>query len=270
VTSVVGCLVGLAVWFGGRVVREWRRVRTSRRIGVPQADERTQRARPVDQGWVWFVVAAFAGFLAGHVIGAVLGAAAVLPVRRQVLRRRQRGAHAERDEQLADAVGSISAAIRAGMSVPQALDYAARETPPPLGGSLAELVDELALGVPLATALDRWAAPIRTDDARLLVSVLGLHRRSGGDLPSVLDQVATALRERRSAAREVRALTAQARLSGGILGFLPIGFFGFLWLTSRQDVQGAFHNPAGVAAMAIGLTLEGLAFVWIRRLLAVR
>jgi tight adherence protein B len=269
VTLLAGCLVGLAVWFGGRVVREWRRARTYRRIGDVHRETRPPRTA-IGYVWAWFAVGVSAGFLVGHLIGAAIGAVAVLPIRRSVLRRGRRAAAAQRDEQLADAVGSIAAAIRAGMSVPQAFDYAAAETPVPLGRSLGVLVDDLALGVPLEAAIGEWAAAIDTDDARLLGSVLGLHRRSGGDLPSVLDQVAAALRERRAAAREVRALTAQARLSGGILGFLPIGFFGFLWLTSRQDVQGAFRDPAGIAAMAVGLMLEGLAFVWIRRLLAVR
>ncbi len=86
----------------------------------------------------------------------------------------------------------------------------------------------------------------------------------------VLDQVGVTLRERRAAAQEVRALTAQARLSGAILGFLPIGFFGFLWLTSRSDIEGAFRTPAGIAAVTVGLAMEGLAFLWIRHLLEVR
>ena len=106
-------------------------------------------------------------------------------------------------------------------------------------------------------------------DAELVVGVLALHRRTGGDLPRVLDQVAVTLRERSSAAREVRALTAQARLSGAILGLLPIGFFTFLWMTSRGDVEGAFASPVGVGAVVVGLMLEGLAFLWIRSLLAV-
>ncbi len=100
--------------------------------------------------------------------------------------------------------------------------------------------------------------------------MLTLHRRSGGDLPSVLDEVAGTLRERRAAIREVHALTAQARLSGTILGVLPFGFFAFLWLTSRSEIEGAFRTSAGVVAIALGVVLEGLAFLWIRHLLEVR
>jgi tight adherence protein B len=104
----------------------------------------------------------------------------------------------------------------------------------------------------------------------LIVGVLDLHRRSGGDLPTVLDSLAGTLRERRAAFRDVRALTAQARLSGVILGMLPIGFFGFLLLTSRREMLQAIGTPFGGAALGIGLGLELLAFLWIRYLLEVQ
>ena len=67
----------------------------------------------------------------------------------------------------------------------------------------------------------------------------------------------------------MRALTAQARLSGVILGLLPIGFFAFLWVTSRRDIEAALGTTAGLVAVVLGLTLEAVAFVWMRRLLEV-
>jgi tight adherence protein B len=82
--------------------------------------------------------------------------------------------------------------------------------------------------------------------------------------------VSDTLRERRAAVGEVRALTAQARLSGTILGVLPFGFFAFLWITSRDEIEGALRSPAGIAAIGLGLVLEGFAFLWIRHLLEVR
>jgi Flp pilus assembly protein TadB len=67
----------------------------------------------------------------------------------------------------------------------------------------------------------------------------------------------------------VRALTAQARLSAVILGSLPIGFFAFLLVTSRREMLDAMAAPLGRIAVVVGLGLEGLAFLWIRRLLEV-
>jgi tight adherence protein B len=160
--------------------------------------------------------------------------------------------------------------MRAGLSLPQALAYARDEAVAPLADDLARLVATVELGTPAGPALERWADEHGSEDARLIAGVIDLHRRSGGDLPSVLDGVVATLRERRAAQREVRAMTAQARLSGLILGLLPIGFFAFLLLTSRSEMLAAISTPLGRASVAIGIGLEVLAFVWIRRLLEVR
>ena len=132
------------------------------------------------------------------------------------------------------------------------------------------LVDAIATGTPVAEALAAWADAHGSEDALLIAGVLDLHRRSGGDLPIVLDGLASTLRERRAAHREVRALTAQARLSGVILGMLPIGFFAFLLVTSRDEMLDAIRTPLGGTSLGVGLVLELLAFVWIRHLLEVR
>jgi tight adherence protein B len=189
---------------------------------------------------------------------------------RIVRRRRRRAAARRRQEQLADTVAAVNAGLRGGLSLSGSLAYARDEAEPPMREDLARLVDRIDVGVPIVVALGEWADQLDSEDARLLVGVLELHHRSGGDLPSVLDGVVATLRERRAAHREVRALTAQARLSGTILGTLPIGFFGFLLVTSRHEMLEAIATPLGRTAVALGLALELVAFIWIRRLLEIR
>ena len=172
-------------------------------------------------------------------------------------------------ERFADAAGAIAAAVRAGSSLPQAIRYAASEAEPPIRERLERLVAELDLGVPLDVAIDGWARGMGTEDGDLVAGALDLHRRSGGDLPAVLDQVTATIRDRVGIAREVRSLTAQARLSAWILGLLPVGFFAFLWLTARDEIEGALGTPVGIVCIVVGLALEGGAFLWIRSLLVV-
>jgi tight adherence protein B len=203
----------------------------------------------------FLAVLAIAGAVGGQWIGRIRSKA-----RRAVLR----------DEQLVDAVTGLGAALRAGLSLDGALRFVAAEAAPPLDASLRALVTDLDLGEPMDAALERWALANGSADARLLAGVLRLDRRSGGDLPRILDQVAATLRERREAEGEVRALTAQARLSGLILGLLPIGFFLFLLITSTRDVTAALHTGIGIGAVALGSVLEVVAFLWIRHLLEVR
>jgi tight adherence protein B len=215
------------------------------------------------------VAVAFVGFAAAGPVGAAAGGIACT-IAPSIGRRRRRAAElAALQDGLADAVAAIAAAIRAGRSMAGALEEAASTVGPPLGARLAALVDRVSLGVPIERAVLDLAGSVPGPDGRLVAAVLGLHQRSGGDAPAVLDRVARTLRDRRASAREVRSLTAQARLSGAILGFLPIGFFLFLSITARDDVERAVSSSTGLTAVLAGLVMQGTAFLWIRRLLRV-
>lgn len=202
---------------------------------------------------------------AGSVAGAGIAIAALLAVRRRSAARKA----ALLETQLADAIAAVAAGVRGGLSTTQAVALAAERTPEPLAGSLHDVVVRTNLGSSLDDALDRWATAVPIPDVRLAAAVLRLHRGTGGGFPVVLDGLARTLRERRAAVREVRSLTAQARLSGAILGLLPVGFFLFLWATSRRDMTAAFGSPVGRTAIAAGVALQAIAFLWIRRLLRV-
>jgi tight adherence protein B len=219
------------------------------------------------------VLGAFAGAATGFVVagwpGAVIvgvgGAAAPVGIAR---RRRARLA-ARIEEQMLDLVTSLASAVRAGRSLEQALALAGAELDPPLGPTVTAISDRTALGVPFDGAVQRWADELGSAEARLTAGVVLLHRRTGGALAGPLDELATTLRARRAAARELRSLTAQARLSAAILGLLPVGFFLFLSAVSRRDIEQAISTPAGAGAIGVGLALQAAAFAWIRALLRV-
>jgi tight adherence protein B len=173
------------------------------------------------------------------------------------------------EERFADAVGALAAAVRSGASLTQAVRYASTEAVSPVRDDLELVVEQVDTGIALDQALRSWSSARPGANVELVVGALELHRRSGGDLPAVLDQVVATIRDRVSITREVRSLTAQARMSAWILGLLPVGFFGFLWLTSRKDIEGAMSTPVGIACVVVGLLLELGAFAWIRKLLVV-
>lgn len=227
--------------------------------------------RPVTRRVVPLVLSG--GGIVGWIVAGPVGAAAgvggsggaLVAVRRRRSARRA----ALLETQLTDAVAAVAAGVRGGLSATQAVALAAERTPEPLAESLRDVVTQTSLGSSLDDALDRWASAVPIPDVRLASAVLRLARGTGGGFPAVLDGLARTLRERRAAVREVRSLTAQARLSGAILGLLPVGFFLFLWLTSRRDMTAALASPVGRTAVAIGVALQAVAFLWIRRLLRV-
>jgi tight adherence protein B len=202
-----------------------------------------------------------AGLLIG---GGAAGAAPILWIRR-----RRRLQDEALEAQMADLAASVAVAVRSGLSIPQAIAFAADEAEPPLRDRLDLIMAEQRVGAPLERALSAFADAVGTDDARLLVLILSTHARTGGNLAVALEEVAETLRHRVAARRELRALTAQGRVSGLILGILPIGFFLVLATTSRQDLGPVYRSPAGLGMVGAGLLLEALAFLWIRRILRI-
>lgn len=235
-------------------------VRAGRRSGLPIP-------RPVAAA-VAGGLGALLGALVAGVPGVAVGlVAAALPA--AVERRRAARSARRVEEQLIDAVAAVASALRSGKSLVQALLVAADEVDEPLGAMLADAVDRAALGIPLDDVLNDLAERIGGSDVRLVTGILRLHRRTGGALAGSLDDLSRTLRARRDGVRELRSLTAQARLSAAILGLLPLGFFLFLSVVARRDVESAYHTTAGASAIGIGLALQGAAFIWIRHLLRV-
>lgn len=269
----VGVLAASTVLLVGAIVvgehRDAILVRAAGRSG-----RRTMPASFIDPpSWVWSVggaaVASLGGLRVAGDVGAIVAAGAVLATPTLVRRRRRARVATLTQDQLAEGVSVIASGLRAGRSLRQAFELAAAEIDPPIGPSFGRISDHAELGDPIDDAVDAWAAEISGPDARLAAGVLRLHRRTGGALAATLEQLASTLRARRSDARELRSLTAQARLSANILGLLPLGFFAFLSVVARDDIVEAVTTPAGTTAIALGLVLQAAAYVWIRRILRI-
>ncbi len=163
-----------------------------------------------------------------------------------------------------EAVGVLAAATRAGLSPRRALAECARDAYPPMRDLLQGALRRLDVGDPLARAL----APLGETgaDGRLLVTLLSVHARTGGDLPRLLDDLAQTIGRRADARRQVRALTAQGRASGAVLAALPVLFVGLLSITSGGGLGAFYRTPAGSMFLLAGLCLEAVGFLWLRRL----
>ncbi|MDP8956189.1 MAG: type II secretion system F family protein [Actinomycetota bacterium] len=234
----------------------------ARRLEGPVARATVAGAQAVLMGWVGF-------HLAGPVVGVVAAAAgASIPFSRE--RRRQRMRRQQLDEQFAEYLDAMAMAVRGGLSIRHAMELAAEEAEEPLAEVLQPVLSDHRLGTSFDRVLDGLKGELPANEGRLLTLVLRLHAKSGGNLADSLDEVASAVRQRMAARRELLVLSAQGRMSGAILGLLPVAFFIVLAASSRSEMGPILRSPAGIALVSSGLTLQGLGFVWIRRLLRVR
>ena len=254
--SVAGVLLAAAVAAD-------RRARLRDRLAAPRPGS-LRRPDPRSLNVVLPVVGAGAGWYLAGPVGALTGAGLAIAADRIRRASRSRRRLEEAEAGLADVVRAMAATSRAGRSVRRSLEAAAAEAPPSLREPLSEAVGELDTGRPLPQVLDALGRRLSLPDAALLVGVLDIHLRTGGDLPGALDRVAELVARRQRARRRLRALTAQGRASGAVLAVLPVAFVGLLSGTSGNGLGTFYRTPHGSALLASGLVLSCVGFLWIR------
>ena len=113
-------------------------------------------------------------------------------------------------------------ALRAGNSLVSALRLVAFESPDPVGTEFRICFDEQNYGLELRTAMENLVTRVPLQDLRIVVTAILIQKESGGNLAEVLDKASYLIRERFRLRRQVRVHTAQGRLTGWILSFLPL------------------------------------------------
>jgi tight adherence protein B len=184
-------------------------------------------------------------------IGALLGF--LLP--RFWLNRRKSGRLNAFNKQLPDTITLIANALRAGSSFLQAIELVVRESRPPISTEFARVIREVNLGLPFEQALENMVRRVRSDDLELMATAISIQHQVGGNLAEILDSIAYTIRERIRIKGEIRTLTAQQRLSGYVVGFLPIGLAAFLFIAAPGFMDPMFANPPAIAGLPAGVII---------------
>lgn len=149
------------------------------------------------------------------------------------------------EQELPEAIDLIVSALRAGHSLVSALGLVAEEAPDPIGPEFKICFDEQNYGLDLRTAMDNLVARVPLQDLRIIVTAILIQRASGGNLAEVLDKAAYLIRERFRLRRQVQIHTAQGRLTGWILSFLPIVLGIALYLVNPDSMSLLWRRELG-------------------------
>ena len=203
----------------------------------------------------------------------LLGAFVGFMLPRFWLNRRKNGRLNAFNKQLPDTITLIANALRAGSSFLQAIELVVRESRPPISTEFSRVIREVNLGLPFEQALENMVRRVRSDDLELMATAIAIQHQVGGNLAEILDSIAYTIRERVRIKGEIRTLTAQQRLSGYVVGFLPIGLAGFLFIAAPGFMDPMFANPpavlglpAGVVILIFGGFMMFIGFMLIRRI----
>jgi tight adherence protein B len=169
------------------------------------------------------------------------------------------------NNQLADAITFIANSMRAGNSLLQAMENVAREMPPPISEEFGRVVYEVGIGLSIPQALNNMVRRVKSEDLDLMVTAVIIQHEVGGNLADILDTINETIRERVRILGEIRALTAQQRLTGYIIGFLPFGLALIIYLINRPYISNLFTDPCGLILIGVGVFMMALGFFLIRK-----
>ncbi|MEY4762962.1 MAG: hypothetical protein RLZZ200_2818 [Pseudomonadota bacterium] len=180
-------------------------------------------------------------------------------------RRRQRRLYG----QLPDGIALLAGLLRAGHGLAQGLELIAGRQPAPLGQELHLLVRKHRLGVPLDQALQEFADRVPEPDVALLVLAIRVSREVGGNLAESLHRLGEGVRSRVVLRERIGALTAQGKLQGIIIGFLPLFLMAVLAVIDPGPMGWLFQTRGGWVTLSVIAALELTGFFLIRRIVRI-
>lgn len=170
------------------------------------------------------------------------------------------------DEQFTEAVELVGRALRAGHSFGSALKMVAEEMDDPVAEEFAKTFADYSYGKTMEHALRSMVERVGLQDLKFFATAVTLQRETGGNLTEILDNISYIIRERFRLIRQVRALSAEGRLSGAILSLAAPALLGILWVISPNYIELMFTHPTGHILLVAGAAFQVLGIIVIKRL----
>jgi tight adherence protein B len=227
---------------------------------------------PLRAGELLFYTPAFAillflllAVLVGPLIGLV-GAVALCIAPAAYLNNRVRSRQLRFEKQLPDTLTLLASSLRAGFSLMQGLEAVAQEISDPMQKELQRVFTEVRLGRPVEDALGDAADRMDSNDMRWTVMAIRIQREVGGNLAVLLDTVSDTMVKRERVRRELRALTAEGRLSAIVLSLVSPILALAIWLIQPDYLKPLVDDFIGIVGLIGAIVLSIVGWFWLRRI----
>ncbi|HSR57687.1 MAG TPA: type II secretion system F family protein [Candidatus Binataceae bacterium] len=171
--------------------------------------------------------------------------------------------------QLPFALDLIKSSLEAGHSLQRALQVLVGEFADPLGGEFRTVLEQTRIGLPLARALEDLLKRVPEDDLKLLVVAVKVQTEVGSSLATIVGRLSEIVRLRQRLRLQIKALTAQSRMGGMVVGLLPILVLAAFSLIQPGYTDSLFYDPTGQTILKAAVGFDLMAILTIRRLLRV-
>lgn len=174
------------------------------------------------------------------------------------------------NNQLCEAIGMMSNAMKSGFSFLQTLDMIAKEMKPPISIEFARALREMQLGMSMEQALNNLSARVQSADLDLVLTAVLIQRQVGGNMSKVLDNIGHTIIERVKIQGEIRTLTAEGRLSGYVVAAMPFIMSAIFLFMDPNYFDAFLNHPIGKLAVVIGLTMQAFGIFIIKKIISIK
>jgi tight adherence protein B len=182
------------------------------------------------------------------------------------LKRRRVSRLHKMESQLVEMLQMLASGLRAGFGLLQALESCAEQSPAPLSIEIRRTLRDTAMGASVEQALDALNDRVGSADFDIVITAIMIQRSVGGNLAEILDNVAHTMRERERIRGEIRTLTSQQRMTGFVIGGIPIGLLIIFMIISPQFTGQLFTEPLGRLMLAGAGVSEVIGFAIIQKI----
>lgn len=237
---------------------------------VEQSGESTSVAKTLTKSLLFALVVAVPVFVYSRsVLFSVLAglAAAFVPLILLLRKRAQRIVIFE--EQLADSLGVMARALKAGHPLTETFNLIAEEMQDPIASEFGRVFSDLNYGMPLKAALQSMLVRIPSVSLHSFVTAVLIQNESGGGLAEILENVAEVIRSRFKLQRKIKTVSAEGRMSAWVLAMVPFALAGMLMISTPDYLPVLFTDPLGQKIILAAFVMLCLGIFWIRRIIRI-
>lgn len=173
------------------------------------------------------------------------------------------------NEQLPEALSTMSNALRAGFSLSQAFDSVVEQDQNPMSEEFAILQRQLRIGMSFEDALESMSERVGSDDLTLVTTSILISRKTGGNVTEIFDKISDTIRGRMKIERKVKTLTAQGRMQGMVVSAMPV-FLGVIMTMLKPKLMIPFLTSfAGILSILAMTVLIAAGWLMIRKIIKI-
>ena len=172
--------------------------------------------------------------------------------------------------QLSDALTIICNALRVGQSFQTAMKSVADEMEEPISREFMRVYRETQYGMPLETSLARLVSRTKNSDLDLVCSAVVIQRQIGGNLAVILENISGTINQRIQLRGEVKTMTSAGRLSGYIVGALPVLIIVFLMFLNPNYIDMFFTTSSGRMMLVVCVVMEAIGFSIVQKIVNIK